>query len=173
MPSTQTLVYILLALALITLVVPGIRDFFLSKKSPSLLPDKNTGAGVLTLQLQAYERLVVLLERISPENLISRTNQPGLPAKEMQLALIQAIKGEYDHNVSQQIYVSRAAWDAVRNVKEQLVSLVNQVGNTLPETATALDLNRKLLELLLQKDNESPTRSALEVLNTEAKKLMK
>lgn len=172
MLSTQTIVYILLALAVITLVIPGLRDL-LSKKGKKEAATPPAPSSTLPLQLQAYERLVVLTDRLAPQNLANRMLQPGLSAKEMQLTLIQAIKGEYDHNVSQQIYVSRTAWDAVQNVKEQLISLIVQVGNTLPENATAMDLNKKLLEVFLQNKNESPTQSALEVLNAEAKKLMK
>ncbi|MFL5788260.1 MAG: hypothetical protein ACJ748_09410, partial [Flavisolibacter sp.] len=71
------------------------------------------------LQLQAYERLVLLCERIALPNLISRVSQPGLSAREMQVFLIETIKQEYEYNASQQIYVSTIAWDAVRNLRDQ------------------------------------------------------
>src|SRR3954462_11632416 len=71
------------------------------------------------LQLQAYERLVLLCERISLPNLISRVSQPGLSAREMQVFLIESIKQEYEYNISQQVYVSTIAWDAVRNLRDQ------------------------------------------------------
>src|SRR5213075_1064399 len=68
------------------------------------------------LQLQAYERLVVLTERITLHNLISRANQAGLSAREMQMILLENIKQEYEYNASQQIYVSPVAWEAIRNL---------------------------------------------------------
>src|SRR5689334_11154230 len=71
------------------------------------------------LQLQAYERLILLTERIALNNLISRVNQPGLNAREMQAILTQSIKQEFEYNVTQQIYVTPEAWDAVRNLKDQ------------------------------------------------------
>src|SRR6188474_168808 len=71
------------------------------------------------LKLQAYERLVILADRIALPNLINRVNQPGLSKSEMQQLLTQTIRQEFEYNLSQQIYVSPAAWDAVRNLKEQ------------------------------------------------------
>src|SRR5947209_9550403 len=71
------------------------------------------------LQLQAYERLVLLTERMALPNLISRMSQPGLTAREMQLMLLETIKQEYEYNASQQVYVSIIAWDAVRNLRDQ------------------------------------------------------
>ena len=58
------------------------------------------------LQLQAYERLVMLTERIALPSLVGRANQPGMNAKEMQLLLLESIKQEFDYNATQQIYVS-------------------------------------------------------------------
>src|ERR1700755_349445 len=63
------------------------------------------------LQLAAYERLVILADRIAIPNLISRSNQPGLTKTDMQQLLTQTIKQEYEHNISQQIYVSADVWE--------------------------------------------------------------
>ena len=71
------------------------------------------------LQLQAYERLVILTERVALPNLVSRANQPGLSAREMQILMLESIKQEFEYNSSQQIYVSHVAWQAVNNLKEQ------------------------------------------------------
>jgi hypothetical protein len=116
---------------------------------------------------------VVLTERISPEQLINRLNQPEFSARAMQQLLVQTIKAEYDHNVSQQVYVSKEAWDAVKNAKEQLISLINRLAAQLPEQATALELNKKLLELMLKNETAFPTQTAQEILSQEAKKLMR
>src|SRR5256885_13898549 len=84
------------------------------------------------LQLQAYERLVLLCERIALPSLISRVSQPGLTVREMQLFLIESIKQEFEYNASQQIYVSVIAWDAVRNLRDQTLLIINQLSNVLP-----------------------------------------
>ncbi|MFX8071243.1 hypothetical protein ABTK88_19155, partial [Acinetobacter baumannii] len=71
------------------------------------------------LQLQAYERLTLLVDRITLPNLISRLNNPDFSAQEMQVLLTQTIKQEFDYNITQQIYVSAESWEAVKNLKEQ------------------------------------------------------
>lgn len=125
------------------------------------------------LQLQAYERLVVLSERITLPNLISRSNQPGLSAKEMQLLLLESIRQEFEYNSSQQIYVSPVAWQAVNNLKEQNMLIVNQVAQTLPAEARGIDLNKKIMEIMIAQDKNALHNIVLEALNYEARKLMK
>src|SRR5882724_3309210 len=125
------------------------------------------------LQLQAYERLILLTERIGLTNLISRVNQPGLSAREMQAILTQTIRQEFEYNVTQQIYVTPEAWDAVRNLKDQNIHIVNQVASFLPAEATGQDLNRSILEMMMQNPKASLHAVVSEVLSYEAKKLMK
>jgi hypothetical protein len=124
------------------------------------------------LQLQAYERLILLTDRIALPNLIQRLNQPGLEARDMQSLLTQAIRQEFEHNITQQMYVSAEAWDAVRNYKEQNLLIVNQVASFLPPEATGVDLNKHLLDLLVQNPKASLQNVVSEVLSFEAKKLM-
>jgi hypothetical protein len=124
------------------------------------------------LQLQAYERLILLTDRIALPNLIQRANQPGLSSREMQSLLTLSIRQEFEHNITQQIYVSAEAWDAVRNYKEQNLLIVNQVGSYLPEGATGNDLNRQLLDLLVQNPKASLQNVVAEALSFEAKKLL-
>jgi hypothetical protein len=124
------------------------------------------------LQLQAYERLILLTDRIALPNLIQRVNQPGLSAREMQSLLTLSIRQEFEHNITQQLYVSPEAWDAVRNYKDQNLLIVNQVGSFLPEEAGGNDLNRQLLELLMQNPKASLQNVVSEALSYEAKKLL-
>ena len=125
------------------------------------------------LQLQAYERLILLTERIALNNLINRVNQPGTSSREMQALLTQTIRQEFEYNVTQQIYVTPEAWDAVRNLKDQNILIVNQVASFLPPEATGQDLNRSILEMLMQNPKASLHTVVSEVLSYEAKKLMK
>ncbi|MBS1915313.1 MAG: hypothetical protein JST87_03490 [Bacteroidetes bacterium] len=136
---------------------------------------KNDDQGIDTrqLQLQAYERLILLTDRIALPNLVNRVNQPGLNAREMQLLLTQSIKQEYEHNITQQIYVSPEAWGAVRNFKEQNLLIINQVASFLPAEASGLDLNKSLLELISQNPQASLHNVVSDALSYEAKKLMR
>ena len=134
--------------------------------------EKEKPAASLPLQLQAYERLILLSERISLPNLINRTSQPGLTARDLQQILTQSIKQEFEHNVTQQIYVTPEAWDAVRNLKEQNIHVINQVASFLPPDASGMDLSKYLLEMLMQNPKASLHGIVSEVLSYEAKKLL-
>jgi hypothetical protein len=136
--------------------------------------DKNATApaGTRQLQLQAYERLILLTERIALPNIISRVNQPGVGVKDMQLLLIQTIKQEFEYNVTQQIYVSAEAWEAVKNLKDQNMLIINQVSSFLPAEAAGHDLNRAILEMLMENPKATLHAVVSEVLSFEAKKLM-
>lgn len=129
--------------------------------------------NVKQLQLQAYERLLLLTDRIALPNLISRVNQPGFSAKEMQALLTQSIKQEFEHNITQQIYVSPEAWDAMRNFKEQNLLIINQVSSIMPAEASGIDLNKSLLELLVQNPKSSLQQIVADALSFEAKKILK
>jgi hypothetical protein len=134
--------------------------------------DAAGGPSIRQLQLQAYERLILLTDRIALPNLISRVNTPGLSARDMQSLLIHGIRQEFEHNITQQIYVSNEAWGVVRDYKEQNQLIVNQVASFLPEEATGADLNRALLDLLMQNPKASLQNVVSEALAFEAKKLM-
>jgi hypothetical protein len=124
------------------------------------------------LQLQAYERLILLTDRIALPNLIQRANQPGLSAREMQSLLTLSIRQEFEHNITQQIFVSAEAWEVIRNYKDQNTLIINQVASFLPEDASGNDLNRGLLELLMQNPKASLQNVVSEALSFEAKKLL-
>jgi hypothetical protein len=128
---------------------------------------------IISLQLQAYERLVLLCDRVSIPNLVSRTNEPGMTAREMQFVLINTVKQEFEHNTTQQIYVSQLAWNAVQNLRDQSLLIINQISNVLPPDAKANDLNKQLLEVIMAQNEKALHTIVLEALNVEAKKLMK
>lgn len=125
------------------------------------------------LQLQAYERLVLLAERLAIPNLVSRVNQAGLSLRQMQQLLLDSIKQEYEYNTTQQIYVSPVAWEAVKNLKDQNMLIINQCAASLPPEASGIDLNRRLLEFMMASKKGALHEIVLEALNFEAKKIMK
>jgi hypothetical protein len=125
-----------------------------------------------SLRLQAYERLVLLTERISLPNLIGRLNQPGISALEMKIILTENIRHEFEYNSTQQLYVSPVSWDSVRNLKEQNIMIINQVAASMLPTASASELNKKILEVVMSQPQGSLHEMVLQALNFEAKKLM-
>lgn len=156
-------------IAVIALIV-SIVALFGSKQKPAEVKDQDFSSK--PLKLQAYERLVILCERISLPNIISRTSQPGMSARDMQFMLIENIKQEFEYNASQQIYVSQTAWEAVRNLRDQSLLIINSIAKTLPADAKANDLNKGLLEMMMSQDNAALHTLTLSTLNDEAKKVL-
>ena len=114
-----------------------------------------------------------MADRIALPHVISRSNQQGVSVAEMQYLLVNTIKQEFEHNITQQIYVSSEAWDAVRNLKEQNIHIINQVASFLPPESTGTDLNKHILEMIVNNPKVSLHNVVSEVLSFEAKKLMK
>ena len=166
----------------IALLLAGILAYLFIKqrmemKKTAKIPDplvEVASGPTRQLQLQAYERLILLVDRIALPNLIQRVNQSGagLSAREMQSLMTQSIRQEFEHNITQQIYVSAEAWDAVRNYKEQNLLIINQVSSYIPPEAGGLDLNKHLLDLLVQNPQASLQNVVSDALSYEAKKLM-
>lgn len=123
----------------------------------------------LPVRLQAYERVVLLLERISPGNLVMRVFKPNMTMQQFQQVLIQNIRDEYDHNLSQQLYLSPEAWEKVKAAKEEMLRQINTSAAKLPPEAKSHDLSQKLLEMSMDK---SPTHNALDYVKREARKLL-
>lgn len=172
--STVSLIIAVLAL-LIAVAAFFVRNSKATATSPVPAPapgEQANGYTARPLQLQAYERLVVLTERIALPSLVNRLNQSGISAQEMRIVLVENIRQEYDYNASQQIYVTQQAWEAVRNFKDQNILLINRVTASLPADASGLDLNKKILETLVAQKLDGVHNLVLEALNYEAKHLM-
>jgi hypothetical protein len=135
-------------------------------------PPTTSSVTPFQLQLQAYERLILLSERIALPSVVNRLNSQGLSSKEMQGLLTETIRQEFEHNITQQIYVSQEAWDAVKNLKEQNIFIINQVASFLPPQSTATDLSKSLLEMMVQNPKASLHGVVAEVLSYEAKKVL-
>jgi hypothetical protein len=141
-----------------------------SKPGPAEIETK-TNPHANALQLQAYERLILLVDRIAIPNLISRTSHEGLSAQEMQFVLTKTIRDEFDYNITQQIYIAPEAWNAVKGLKEKNLLIINQVAASLAPNASGLDLNRAILQLLTTDKSANLPALVSEALSFEAKKL--
>ncbi|MEQ8924838.1 MULTISPECIES: DUF7935 family protein [Fulvivirga] len=115
---------------------------------------------VMPNRLHAYERVCLFLERISPNNLIVRLNNGNYTAREFQQILLNEIREEYNHNVSQQLYMSEDAWELVKSAKEDLIVTINEAVSNLDEKATGVDLSKQIFEKTMQKEPD-PIQHAL------------
>jgi hypothetical protein len=126
---------------------------------------------ITPIRLQAYERLTLFLERISVESLIMRTSKAGLDTKTLQAALLATIRAEFDHNLSQQIYVSPQLWEILKNAKTNTIKLINTSAEKLPPKASGSDFSKYLLESVMEMDKE-PTKVAIDYLKSEVARMM-
>ena len=126
----------------------------------------------LKLQLEALERLTLYSERAGLKNLVSRISSSGMYAAGVHAEMLDALKSEYDYNITQQIYVSPEVWNAVSRLKDQNIYILNQLAASLPADAMGIDLSKRILEYSMTKDAEL-NKIVLDALQFEAKKLLK
>ena len=160
------------AIIFVSVSVAGVVAWLLYLQRKSAVEDGQKVEGSKMLQLQAYERLTVLADRISLANVIGRVSIPEFSARDMQRAIVQTINDEFTYNVSQQIYVTADTWNAIKNLKDQNLLLVNQIAGIFPEGASGLDFNRAILEFLSSDKRGSLHEVVGEVISIEAKKLL-
>lgn len=129
---------------------------------------KKTGQSLLTpLRLQAYERIVIFLERVHPNTIVVRVNKHGMTAHQLHLELIKTIKSEYEHNLSQQIYVSYGAWELVKTTKEEITKLINISATKVPHDSPANELAMMILNISSNLGKKLPNDLALEYIKKE------
>jgi hypothetical protein len=124
----------------------------------------------LPLRLQAYERVVLFIERVNPASLLIRLNGSANTAAELQAIIINEIRSEFQHNIAQQIYVSVKVWAVVKRVKEDTISVVNNAVKALPPDTTALELSKTIL-IHLSKLPDNPYDMALSLIRQDMEEL--
>lgn len=112
----------------------------------SLGEKKDESSPLLPLRLQAHERLIVFIERINPTNLFLRLHVQGITVKDLQSLILNEIRSEYQHNVTQQLYVSERTWNVVRKLKDDTLVMVNNAVQRLPDHSTGVDLSKLVLQ---------------------------
>lgn len=128
---------------------------------------KSTQAAITPLKIQAYERVVIFLERIHPNSLVIRVNKHGITAQQLQKELVTTIKTEYEHNLSQQIYMSYNAWELVKTAKEEIIKLINISASKVAADANGSDLAIMILNITANVDKKLPNEVALEFVKKE------
>jgi hypothetical protein len=126
---------------------------------------------VTPIKLQAYERIILFLERISLESLLLRVNTPDMSATQLHSAMLNAIRSEFEHNLSQQIYMSQQAWEVVRNARSNMIKIINSEVDKLPPDSSALSLSKRLLEKIMELEQE-PTRAAIDYVKAEISRMI-
>ena len=127
--------------------------------------------GSSPIRLRAYERLALVLERTQPEHLLMDLDVSQFTVPQLQQRLLQTIRLEFDHNMSQQIYVSEQVWDKIVAARGQMLAFVSAMAMQLPPESTSLDYAKTLLTAY-NTNGETANEAALHALKEEAAKLI-
>jgi hypothetical protein len=125
-----------------------------------------TTKTLLPIRLQAYERMALFLERISPNNLLIRLNGQTPNVLSFQQLMLSEIREEFSHNLSQQVYMSDEAWTTVKNAMNETVALINLSAKDLSPDAPAIELSKRVFEIMMGKE-VNPSDEALRVVKQE------
>lgn len=128
---------------------------------------KSTQGTITPLKIQAYERIVIYLERINPNSLVIRVNKSGMSSRQLHLELVTSIKQEYEHNLAQQIYISSGAWELVKNSKEEIIQLINIASSKVQADAPSNDLAMMILNICSNLGKKLPSEIAIEYIKKE------
>lgn len=126
---------------------------------------------ITPIKLQAYERIILFLERISLESLLVRVSLPDMTAVQLHSAMLNAIRSEFEHNLSQQIYMSPQAWEVVKNARSNMIKIINSEVEKLPPDSSGMSLSRRLLEKIMELEKE-PTRAAIDYVKNEIARMI-
>lgn len=131
---------------------------------------KDDRKHTLPLRLQAYERLALFLERISPGYLVLRVHKSHMTAGMLHENLTATVREEFEHNVTQQIYVSEKAWQKTRQAKEETIRLFNLAYSQVGDGPSATDLSQKIFEMV-GRLSHTPSDEAMMAIKDEVKKM--
>lgn len=163
--------YTVIIVACLALVAVVLQAKILTERTLKLQAMDNGKAVkgiVLPLRLQAYERMALYLERIEPTQLVMRIHAPGLTVAQEQNLLLTAIRSEFEHNLSQQIYISNPVWKQICNAKDDITEIVNTVAEQMEDGADGQQFAEALLIAAAQKPVVD---QALETLKADIQKM--
>jgi hypothetical protein len=126
---------------------------------------------ITPIRLQAYERIILFLERISLESLLVRVSSSDMTVSQLHTALLATIRSEFEHNLSQQIYMSPQAWEVVKNARSNMIKIINSEAEKMKANSSGMILSKNLLEKIMELDKE-PTRAAIDFVKAEIGKMI-
>lgn len=169
---SQILVYLVPGIIIFLTTYLVIRAFLDREQNIRLLEYRQANLREsLPVRLQAYERLTLFIERISLNNLLPRIRKADMTVSDFRTALISNIRMEYEHNLSQQIYVSNDSWAMIRAAKEEIISMINQQSLELRPDASSIELSKKIIGILADSEEETPGTKAINQLKKDVMRL--
>lgn len=165
----EILKYILPSVVVLLASYFAMKAFFENEQNKRRVDLRTSNQKLITpIRLGAYERLVVFLERIQPDSMLMRLQQKGMTCKELHSDMLSLIRAEYEHNMSQQVYVSNQSWEVVKSAKENTVKLINMAAKNVNQDALSFELSKAILESVMQA-NKTPSTVGIEYLKNEVR----
>jgi len=121
------------------------------------------------VRLQAYERIALFLERISPGNLLHRMPPTSDEKKDYEFLLVNTIEQEYEHNLTQQIYISDECWNTIKTAKNATLGLIRQASFN-EDVDSSKAMRESILTNLVEKG--APSDKALSVIRAEVSDML-
>jgi hypothetical protein len=168
-PLVDVLKFAIAAYIIYAIAKDLLKNYFELKASnaqTNAIASSNTDGTILPLRLQAYERMSLYCERIAPENLLMRVRPEGLNLAEYKYTLLFNIRQEYEHNVTQQIYLSKQLWQIIKLAGEDTIGLIMLASEGLEAKADAQQLYDVVFDLSAQRGT-SGSEKALHAIKTE------
>lgn len=167
-----------IVLDILKITIPGLIVFFTAyflikafmqneqKKREMDIRAKTLGV-TSPIKVQAYERLVLFLERINPESLLVRVQSPHMTVGQLHHDLLVTVRAEFEHNLSQQIYVSPQTWNAIKQTKEHVIKIINTQASALDSQKPASELCEAILRAMMSLEH-NPIAITIDILKVEA-----
>ncbi len=168
MDYTTELIKILVPALLVLYAMFLVVRSFLNKQFDQKMVElkaKNTEV-ILPIRLQAYERIALLLERVSPNNMLLRLSDPQMSAFDFQQLLLKEIREEQNHNLSQQVYMSDDAWNATKKAINAIITVIQTASAQMDGTKNAVDLAEAIFGEMMKLESD-PTVDALSIVKNE------
>ena len=169
MAFLEILKYILPSIVVLLASYFAMKAFFENEQNKRRMDLRTSNQKLITpIRLGAYERLVILLERIQPDSMIMRLQQNGITSQKLHADLLSLIRAEFEHNLSQQVYVSNQTWEVIKSAKENTVKLINMAAAGIKPDSTSYELSKAILEMMMQA-NKTPSVVGIEFLKNEVR----
>ncbi len=137
----------------------GLQKFKLLKEDKKL---------TTTLRLQAYERMTLFLERITPANVVFRIKAQNNDKQAYEMSLLHTIETEFEHNLAQQIYITDECWNVISSAKNTTIQIIRDCANDA-NILNADELRQAIIQKVINK--QAPSDTALAFIKSEVKDL--
>lgn len=171
MPALLEVLKFAIAALIVYVILKDLLKSYFESRAALPLPVQPTQSplpvndNLLTIRLQAYERMALYCERIAPENLLMRLRPDGVSVAEYKLALMLNIRQEYEHNVTQQIYLSPQLWQIIKMAGDDTLNVIAHASEGLDNKADARQLHDAIISIAAQRGGASD--KALQAIKTE------